>query len=558
MAASQKDLFEEPNPHGLWYYQREAKEASERLLYDGTSCLMVMATGTGKTRTFASIAADWPGRVLVLAHRDELVQQTAKTLIGLTGQLVGIEQASFYSGDEKIVVGSTQTVAKERRRIRMGKRGGFGLVIADEAHHYRAKSFEKAATHWGAPIFGATATPHRHDKKAMGVVFDEVSYLFGIQEAIQAGYHVPMEGHAVRIDKIDLSNVKSAMGDLNLKQLDEVMVEGVEGMVRAVLDRWPDRRGPAFFPRKRSAEYAAERFNALDPGCAAVVTADTDPDERREIIAKCRAGEIRYLCNCMVVTEGFDWPIADIVICGRPTKSVGLYTQMVGRGGRVLPGLVDGLDSRDLAFLRRSAIAESSKANCVIADFVGNCGKHAIVTPVDILGGNFDPEVVKIAKQIEKEEEGGEPQEVLRRAHLKFRAIAERVAAEVKHSSQKFDPFSILHIKGYEGYKIEAGDPITDRQFSALERCGIPTKELHGMSKAGAKKTLDTIMMRSKIGLASFKQLTLLKRHGVTPINISRARASKLLDYIASTGWGKKTSVDMDTIQTILDAKKAG
>ena len=175
MGLSQTTLFPEPvrvkrNTH-LRYYQHEAVEATFKAWEGHKRVLLNMATGTGKTVIFSEIAKLFQGRVLVLAHRDELISQTIDKLVELTGEHIGLEQASSFSGKERIVVGSVQTVCRKDRYERMQQLGGFDLLILDECHHYLAKTYKRAIDAFpNAFLLGVTATPDRGDKRALGQI----------------------------------------------------------------------------------------------------------------------------------------------------------------------------------------------------------------------------------------------------------------------------------------------------------------------------------------------------------------------------------------------------
>jgi len=569
--SAQIDLFADPvpsflkeaaqpsgNPYGLRYYQRDAKAAAEESFERVDSTMLVMATGTGKTQVFGAIAGDFDGRVLILCHRDELIQQAMNRLEEMTMERIGLEQGEFRSGKERIVIGSVQTVYRKERLEHLSRRGGFGLVVADEFHHYVAKTYRRALEHFDtAKRLGVTATPDRADELALGQICDEVAYQYDIDVAIEDGYLVPIIGQKVFIESLDLSSVGRSGKDLNLKQLDEVMMKAVEGIVKAVLDRWPDRCGPAFFPRKRSAEYACERFNALSPGCATVITDDTPPIERRRRVAACKRGDFQYLCNCMIATEGFDWPEANLMIGGRPTKSRALFSQMVGRTTRTETGLVDSMDGKENAEARRAAIAASSKPDCIVADFVGNAGKHALTTVEDVLGGRYTEAEVKVAKKKAEQQEGGNPQDLLEQARAELKAMAAAIKSTVEIHTERFDPFRTLHLshdfpRDDEMSRRYGEKPASDKQVSALQRFGLTDKETKGLSKMAATKLMGAMIVRRKKDLATYKQLKVLQKWGVGRTNMSFKRASSLIDYLASTGWGKKKFVDPLTIAKLL------
>jgi len=542
------------NPHGLRYYQQDAIAASMEAFRTYRSALIEAATGTGKTITASALIDQWQGRVLFLAHREELITQAATAIGRITGEMVGIEQAELHSGLERVVCGSVQTVHRKRRLERLAALGGFSLIIVDEAHRSTASTYRKTLSFFPeAKVLGLTATPDRSDKVALGKVFETVAYRYGIEDGIQDGYLVPVEGQRAHVEEVDLSGLSAQ--DFTDKKLDDVMLKAVEGIVQTIIRDYGDRRGPVFFPGVMSSKYAAERLNALRPGCAASITQDTDPLERKRIVRAIHRGEIQYLCNVSVVTEGFDWPSADFVGMGAPTKSRLRYAQQAGRGLRVLPGVVDHLVRADE---RRDAIAQSAKPMCVIADFVGNSGKHDLCSVEDVLGGKYTDDEKKEAKKRAKAAGGGDPIQHLEEArrYLKhLRDAAKSVKSKVQARTEAFDPFNVLHVKQRmdRSYNFE---PATDKQVDALTKWGIERNHAMRMSKQEAVKMMNTCIKRKELGLASYRQLRHLQQFGINDVNIRWERASAAMRYLKQKGWGKKGYVDPDALRRIIDHKE--
>lgn len=531
------------DPDGLRYYQRRAVDAVHEKLASDRSTLLVMATGLGKTQTFGAIAKHWPGRVLVIAHRDELVSQAAKRLAQMSGEQVGVEQASFFSRAERIVVGSVQTLHREKRLMRYQSHGSPTLVIADESQHAPSRTWKKILNHWpAAKVLGVTATPDRADKRSLGDIFASVAYRMDITEGIHSGYLVPIIGERVYVEKLDISSVKSNAGDLSAGELDEEMAKVVEPVCRTVAEKWGDRRGVVFLPGKRSAKMAFERMEAILPNSSALVTDETPAEERRELIAKCKSGETRYLFNCLVATEGFDWPHADLVVLARPTKSRALHTQMVGRGTRVLPGLVEHIDGEENAAHRRALIESSTKSHAIIADFVGNCGKHSLVSLEDCFAANagYSGEEVERAKKIAKKKNGGDPMENLREAREQLRKMAKSYTAKVSTRVERFDPFASMGVNLKSvAYMDEwrGREPMTPGQRAALKNIGLDDAELSAMSKRAAQRFFQSLDDRKRKGLCTFKHMKALSKRGVDAKNMTFEQARLAMDFLASSGW---------------------
>lgn len=531
---------------GLRWYQEDAVQAAQRSLQENRSALIVMATALGKTQVFSAFIRRWPGRVLVLAHRSELIDQASARLMQMTGEFVEVEQGPLRSGRARIVVGSIQTVYREDRLERLERLGGFTLIVVDEAHHYVSRTYKLPLERFAkAKILGVTATPKRSDAKALGRIFDDVCYTMGIRDGVDHGYLSPLRGREVEVTEVNLDSVATKHGDFVIGQLDEELVKGAEGVAQSMIALSGTRQGVVFLPGVMSARMTAARMNALKPGCAASVDGETDKDERRGIVERFRDGRLQFLANCMVATEGFDAPLTSVVGLARPTMSTSLYEQMIGRGLRVLPGVVDSIPGRDDGEARRAAIAASSKPFCTLIDFAGNNTKHDLVSPVDILGGRYDDDVRARAKKMAKENPGAEKDvDGLLEAASKdvererMEAAARSYKAQVKSVSREFNPLSLYkvdeqrerqHTQEY-GYK-----PPSAAQLNYLLRNGWTRKDLRGMSSRMVSRLIGEMVTRKKKGLMTKVQAEILARHGITT-DMPAKVASQAIKYAKATG----------------------
>lgn len=530
-----------PQRPALRWYQEEAVAAIVKSLETHPSTLLVLATGLGKTQVASSVADRFlsKGKVLFLAHRKELVQQGADRLQLVTGEQVDIEMAEFWASNRaKIVSASLDSM---RGRLDRWAHDHFALVIFDEAHHVPAKSYRKVLDHFSAPKLGMTATPDRGDKKALGRSFASVAYTYDIVDGIDQGYLVPIKGRSVRVDEIDLSHIGKTGGDLAVGELDDEMVKHIEGIVQKTLELEPGRTGIWFFPGVKSAELACERINALGHNCA-FICGETPKEERDEIVRGFKNGTYTHLTNCQVATEGFDAPSADMVVIGRPTLSRALYAQMVGRGERVLPGVVDGIHGEEGAPLRRAAVAASAKPNCAVIDFAGNAGKHTLVTPEDLLGGDYSDEEVKLAKKLAKEAPGSDVIATLEAARKELKAMMARLQSKVKATVQDFSPFSILNMAPPDPAAERNREPMTPDQAGHLERLKVKPAQLEGLSKLEAQKLIGSLETRRRLGLCSLNQLGQLKKHCDPPTNLPFKKASQAMTYLADVcHWNPST-----------------
>lgn len=537
------------------WYQDECHEAILEALQDNRSCLAVLATGLGKLSILCQLARDWTdGDVLVIAHRDELIDQAVARLELITGEQVEIEQGQWRSGRGRIVVASAQTVSRIDRLERLGK-DRFGLILPDEFHHYVSKTWRRPLDYFDAKVCGFTATPDRGDAKALGKICDVVAYVYDIADGIEDGWLVPLIGKTIEAQEIDLSRVSVSKGDLDLGELDEAMLKAAEHICQETLRICPDRSGIQFWPGVRSAELACYKMNELRPGCCAWVSGDRKlfPTERRKaIFDDFRSGRVPWLSNCQIAGEGVDIPQASCVVFARPTKSRSLAAQQAGRGTRVLPGVIDSMPQRHFAAERRAAIAASAKRDCLLLDFVGNAGRHKglLITPTDILGGNYSEAEIKAAKKLAEREGGGDVAAQLKKARDELRRMAAEHTARVKSCIENWDPFGFLGIDvDEEKYAQFGAQPLTEKQFAALKRMGFPADQLDTMTKRQGMTLFNKMDKRRAKGLCSMGKANQLRMRGIDPTNVTEANAAKAMEYLAATGWGRGTNpVELNAI----------
>lgn len=543
-------------------YQRAAVAGAFNDWAEHDSTLIVMPTGTGKSVVFADIISRvQPKRVLVLAHRAELIFQAAKH-VEKAGLPVAVEMADLYAEDcfwaaKPIIVSTVQTqIAGNGGAGRMARFDpfDFGLVICDEAHHFTASSFTKVLNHYrqnpDLKILGVTATPDRADEQALGQVFQSVAYDYEILDAINDGWLVPIEQQMVTIDGLDFSSIRTTAGDLNGADLAAVMEaeKNLHGIVSASLDIIGDRRTLVFAVTVKQAEMYAEIFNRHKPGMADWVCGKTPKDQRHETFRKFGSGDTQILVNVGVATEGYDNPAVEVIVQARPTKSRCLYSQMVGRATRPLPGIVDRYDTAEE---RRFAMANSVKPNCLVIDFVGNSGRHKLMTTADILGGRASDEAVEraIAKAKAKgkavnmadavEAEERILQEEIEERKKREAARKARIVAKAQFSTRHINPFDVFQLEPARSKGWDNGKSLTEKQMSLLRKHGMEPSE---MSYAQGRQVLSEMFRRWGGKLCTIKQAKLLRKHGYETKDLPMAEASKLIDALAKNGWRRPTN----------------
>lgn len=374
-------------------YQQAALQAIADAEARGVRCqALVLATGLGKTVIFSHLLAQRGGRALVLAHRDELLQQAAQKIAAIyPGCHVGIVRGDLDQREAQIVVASVQTLARARRLARI--RPDFKTVIVDEAHHSAAESYGRIFEHIAQSdplLIGVTATPDRADGKGLDKWFSEIVFEMGLDAGIREGWLCDLEGKLILLKDADFSKVHVKKGDYDLSELAAVMkaANWHEHVARAFFEHAADRRTVIFVPKVQMAHELAEHLRAN--GARAEAIDGSQPlEERRRVLRRLASGEAQVIVNCAVLTEGFDEPSLSCVMMARPTKSRALYTQCVGRGTRLHQG----------------------KQNCLVLDMVGVTQRHDLVTLATLAGvGQLrsDETYAKAAERSERENKEAE------------------------------------------------------------------------------------------------------------------------------------------------------
>ncbi|MBL8600330.1 MAG: DEAD/DEAH box helicase family protein [Myxococcales bacterium] len=556
----------------LRHYQEACVTAMHADLQALGSALGVMATGTGKTPTIATLARrvhEAGGvRVLAIAQREELLHQIAGALQRFAPKMTyGLDVADVRCSRVAIpdmVIASVDSL--QGARLASFPWDTFGLVICDEAHHAVASKHRKIFDHfhssWRA---GFTATPDRLDKASLGRVFSRASFTYDIKTAIEEGFLSPVRQEVVHVDGLDLSKVRKVSGQLSEKELEELLCadDTLSGMTGPILERSGDRAGLIFAVTIPHAYALARRLNEQKPGCALVVHGELSKTERRAALRAYTEGEVQYLVNVALLTEGVDLPRTEVVAMCRPTLSRSLYTQMIGRGTRLFEG----------------------KPNCLVLDFAGNAGKHRLISVVDVLAPDEEERVVELAQRLmvddpamtlfealkrarelieaekkaralelaaereAKEKKIRDAEEASRQLRLQLETTRRRDFAPVAYGVTEVDPFSgldaILGLVVIRRPDVEEWEAPTDGQIGALMNAGY---DPGGLDRKTASQVLDKIFARRDRGLCSLKQARILSRHGLRhDLSFEDARAA--LDQLASNRWRVPADMNPDFFQ---------
>lgn len=351
-------------------YQEEALAAVEAAAARGIRRQCgVAGVGAGKTVMFVALAARMNVRTLIIAHRDELIQQAAqKVRMWWPDADLGIVKAERRDfGAQDVIVASVQSLSPAR----LAKMGSFGLVVVDEFHHVRAPSYGRvldtlrAGKPDGPLLLGVTATPNRSDGKGLDAYADEIVFNFDLLWLIRNGYLVDVRAKEVKMANLRLEDVTVRQGDYADGELGAAMTAAHAPwwIVKAWKAEAAGLKTLAFLPTVETAKATAAEFMAQ--GVRAVsVDGSMHIDERRRVMRDFSTGRYQVLTNCQVATEGYDEPSIECVIMGRPTKSVSLYTQMIGRGTRLFPG----------------------KETLLVLDVIGDAAKVDLCTAASLAG----------------------------------------------------------------------------------------------------------------------------------------------------------------------------
>jgi superfamily II DNA or RNA helicase len=540
-------------------YQWDAVEAVFKEWEAHQSTMIVMATGLGKTVTFCEVIRRLhPARCIIIAHRTELIQQACAALerVGIRSEIEMADHkadASMFHADSTIVASVQSLISGRKDNKRMTKflPEHFSLLVIDEFHHAVSKSYRDIIDHFrknpNLKVLGVTATPDRLDEKALGQICESVAFKYDIADAIEDGWLVPIEQQMVRIASLDYSDVRTTAGDLNGADLAKVMEDekNLQGMVGASIEIIGARKSIAFTSSVRHAEMCCDIFNRHRPGMADWICGATSDDDRRRILKRFKNGEVQVLANVGIATEGFDVPDTEVIIMGRPTQSRALYTQCCGRGTRVLPGVLDGLTS---SYERREAIASSAKPSALVLDFVGNSGKHKLITTADILGGKYDEEVVKEAvEEAQKSQKPAKMSELLKQIKARIeRQKAEeaarkaRLVAKVQFTARSISPFDAFDIKPKVDSKWDTGKPLSAGQRAVLQKMGVNPDELN---YAAAKQLLFEHFKRREKGLCTYAQAKCLMRAGINAKKVTFQEASQMIEKLKANNYDPRTLV---------------
>ncbi len=509
-------------------YQTEAIAANLKRRTEGiTRQLVSLPTGTGKTVIFAALAKQLDTRTLIIAHREELINQAVdKCHMVWPEAEIGVVMAENDEPDKQLVVGSVQSCCRDNRLDRLREQD-FKLLIIDEAHHAPADTYRKIIEELGFMagnpdklLLGFTATAARSDKVGLDNVFQEIVFERSIATMIKAGYLADLRGIKVKT-KTDLTGVTVRHGDFAEGELANVVNTPARNrvVVKAYLKYAADKKAVAFTANVQHAMDLANEFTAAGIRASAVCGA-MSKEERRDKLQAFTTGELPVLTNCNLLTEGFDEPAIAAILMTKPTKSNVVYTQAVGRGTRLYPG----------------------KSECMVLDFcdtgAGICtlGALAGLSLEDMPSGQSIREAVAAAET--RAAEQAQANAAIHTTATTFDLLEQSrfvwVPIQGGHFRLTADKGLYIYLKNTGSGKYSIGLTTDTELIEMLSDMELPLGYAQGLSEDWAKRNANTVFADKNAGwrgyLPTESQLAMLASYGIKPKpNITRGEASDLI-----------------------------
>ena len=507
-------------------YQEEARQAVEREWAGGVDkTLLVLPTGCGKTIVFSKIIEDRVvegDRVLVLAHRGELLDQAADKLEKATGLRCAREQAESTALGSwfRVTVGSVQTLQREKR-LNAFDPGYFHTIIVDEAHHALSDGYRRVLDYFvNAKVLGVTATPDRGDMRSLGSVFSSLAYEYTLPKAIREGYLAPIQALTIPLT-LDISKVTIQNGDYKPGDLDTALDPYLESIACEMEKVCKERKTVVFLPLVKTSQKFCGILQSHGFRAAEVNGESTN---RAQVLHDFAHGRYDVLCNSMLLTEGWDCPQVDCIAVLRPTKVRSLYSQMVGRGTRLYPGKKELLL---LDFLWHTQHLELCHPASLICEDAKVAQRATEIT--ENAGGPVDLQEVKeqAESDVLRQREESLAQQ-LEQMRSRKRKLVDPLQFEMSIGAQ--DLADYVPAFGWEMA------PPSEQQMQTLEKLGILPDAVDCAGKASL--LLERLDKRRKEGLATPKQIRFLENRGFLHVGTwTFEGARKMIDRIAASGW---------------------
>ena len=508
-------------------YQTEARESIQKEWAAGNKkTLLVLPTGCGKTIVFSKVIEDrvrLGERVLVLAHRSELLDQASDKLLQATGLQTSLEKAESTSlgSWNRVVVGSVQTLQQPKRLAKFDP-DHFDSIVVDEAHHCISDGYQRVLSHFeSANVLGVTATPDRGDMKNLGTYFDSLAYEYTLPKAIREGYLSPIKALTIPLS-LDLAGVGMSQGDFKAIYVGTALDPYLEQIAEEMKQHCMDKKTVVFLPLVKTSQKFRDILNSKGFKAAEVNGKSKD---RAEVLEAFDRGEYNVLCNSMLLTEGWDCPSVDCVVVLRPTKVRALYSQMVGRGTRLFPG----------------------KTHLLLLDFLWHTEKHELCRPAHLIAENEEVAKAMVAKTEEQtgveldldDLEAAAKEDVTAQRE---EALANKLAEMRKRKRKLVDPLQFemsIHAEDLTSYVPAFGwemEKPTEKQKITLEKLSIFPDEIDSAGKA--QKMIERLTKRQTEGLTTPKQIRFLEQRGFRNVGMwSFEAALNMINRIEANGW---------------------
>lgn len=445
-----------------------------------------------------------------------------------TGLGCSIEKASETALGEwyRVTTGSVQTLMRDAR-LKQFTSDFYDIIIIDEAHHALSTSYKIVMDYFcNAQVLGVTATPDRGDKKNLAEVFETIAYEYTLPVAIREGYLSPIKALTLPV-KIELGKLSIQTGDFKLDELDSALAPYLEAIAAEIKKHCFNRKTIVFLPLIKTSKAMCEMLNSLGFKACEINGKSKD---RKEILQDFSSGAYNVLCNSMLLTEGYDEPSVDCIVCLRPTKIRSLYAQIVGRGTRLSP--------------------ETGKTELLLLDFLWNTEKHELCRPAHLIAQNDKVAEKMIQNMIEAGQDGcdmvdieeAEEQAKNDITNDREKSLAEKLAAMRNKKSKLVDPlqFSIsINSEDLLNYQVTMGweaAPASTKQIKALNKFGIFSEEIQNTGYAA--KLLNRLQTRRSLGLSTPKQVRVLERYGFQHVGMWQFNdCNKIISRIAANSW---------------------
>jgi superfamily II DNA or RNA helicase len=534
-------------------YQVEAADAAYRETVSRKSCLILMATGTGKSITIGMISARSSGRTLVIVNREHLVWQDVRACRSVLGDhAVQVEMAGNRAdltrtmfGETRVVVASVQSLSQPRRLGRF-KPTDFENVVVDEAHFGVQKNptYNAVVRHFDGcrRRVGLTAAGDRGDNESLSPFFEHVAFRYNILDAYADGYLVRPVQKFVRITDLDVSAVRRTRGHRDRADLEFALSTkaALAKIAQPTYDlancRGERRPTLVVCSGVRQSHLMAAVFNEIERGSAVALDGTTDPGLIEAAKADHAAGRFQFLVGCDLFLYGWDAPYLRCLAVARPVGSRSLYEQIMGRVVRPLPGVVDAGNTADE---RRAAILASKKPGGLVLDFVGNGDRHSLVCSADVLAGRVSPASLAAVKdKFRNSGDFADMYEEMRRLRgekaAADAAALTRVSVAVTYTTEDTDPFVRRLPAERRGAGLSRRKRLANpRVLAVLKRNGFETANL---SAADVDRHMREIARRRKLGLCTVRMARLLASKGLDP-DTDMAEAKAAIDAIQANGW---------------------